>query len=189
MSTLTRLVIAALLLALVPAPPAYAQTYTRSAAESAELDALFARLSSATDEPTARAIATDIWTVWTQPDDPVVAARVAQIMSAGGLAGPASQLPLIDALVADFPDYAEGWNLRATAHFLNGAYDKSLADIDETLKREPRHFGALAGRALIYHTQGKHEHAIEAVKKALDIHPFLPERALFPELGAPPIRS
>jgi tetratricopeptide (TPR) repeat protein len=189
MSTLTRLVIAALLLALAPAPSAFAQAYTRSAAQSAELDALFARLSAATDEPAARAIATDIWTIWTQPDDPVIAARVAQIMSAGGLAGPSSQLPLIDALVADFPDYAEGWNLRATAYFLNGAYDRSLADIEQTLVREPRHFGALAGRALIYHTQGKREQALEAIRQALDIHPFLPERALFPELAAPPIRS
>lgn len=189
MSTLNRLVIATLMLAVLPASPVFAQTFTNSAAQSDELDALFARLSAATDEPAARAIAVDIWTIWTEPDDPVVAARVAEIMTAGGLAGPASQLPLIDALVADFPDYAEGWNLRATAYFLNGAYEKSLADIEQTLLREPRHFGALAGRALIYHTQGKREEALKAIQEALDIHPFLPERALFPELSAPPIRS
>lgn len=189
MRQLTRIAIAALLLAAVPAPLVLAQTYTRSAAQSAALDALFARLSAATDEPTARAIASEIWTLWTQPDDPVLAARVARIMSAGGLAGPASQLPLIDALVADYPDYPEGWNLRATAHFLNGAYEKSLADIEETLKREPRHFGALAGRALIYNTQGKRDLALEAIEQALTFHPFLSERALFPELVAPPIRS
>ena len=79
--------------------------------------------------------------------------------------------------------------MRATAHFLNGAYEKSLADIVETLTREPRHFGALSGRALIYQAQGKRELALEAITEALDIHPFLAERALFPELGPPPIRS
>lgn len=189
MHKLTALVIAALLLAAVPAPMVLAQTYARGAAQSAELDRLFAQLTAATDEPAARAIAVQIWTIWTQPDDPVIAARVAQIMSAGGLSGPASQLPLIDALIEDFPDYAEGWNLRATAQFLNGAYEESLADIEQTLLREPRHFGAMAGRALILHTQGKREEALEAMKEALKIHPFLPERALFPELVPPPIRS
>ncbi len=68
-------------------------------------------------------------------------------------------------------------------------YDKSLADIEQTLAREPRHFGALAGRALIYHTLGKRDEALQAIREALEIHPFLPERALFPELAAPPIRS
>lgn len=189
MCTLTRLVIAALLLAVAPAQLAFAQSYTSSTAQSAQLDALFARLSAATDAPTARAIADEIWAIWTQPDDPVLAARMAEIMAAGSLAGVASQLPLIDALVEDYPDYSEAWNLRATAHFLAGAYDKSLADIVETLKREPRHFGALAGRALIYHSQGKREEALKAIEEALDIHPFLSERALFPELGDPPIRS
>ena len=189
MRMLTRLAIAALLSAAIPAPSVLAQTYTRGAAHSAELDALFARLAAATSEPDARAIADAIWRIWTVPDDPVLAARVAEIITAGGFAGPAGQLPLIDRLVADYPDYSEGWNLRATAHFLNGAYDKALSDVAETLEREPRHFGAMAGRALIFHTQGKRQEAIEALTEALQIHPFLPERSLFPELGDPPIRS
>jgi tetratricopeptide (TPR) repeat protein len=189
MKALLRLVFAVLLLAAAPTLPGQAQSYIRGAEQTAELDALFARLAATTDAQSARAIADDIWRIWVQPDDPAIAARMAEIMSAGGLAGPASQIPLIDALIADYPDYAEGWNMRATAHFLNGAYDKSLADIVETLKREPRHFGALAGRALIYQSQGKREEALESIRQALDIHPFLPERALFPELGAPPIRS
>lgn len=189
MHTLARLAIAALLLVTTPAAPSLAQTYTRSAAQLAQLDTLFARLSASTSEPEARAIASDIWIIWTQPDDPALAARVTEIMTAGGLAGPASQLPLIDALVADYPDYSEGWNMRATAHFLHGAYEQSLSDIEKTLALEPRHFGALAGRALIFHTLGKRDEALEAIRAALDIHPWLSERGLFPELGSPPIRS
>lgn len=189
MRKLTPVVIAALLLILGPGQASLAQSYSPGAAQVAELDALHSRLAAATVEASARAIADQIWRIWTTPDDPVLAERVAEIIGAGGFAGPSSQLPLIDALIADYPDYAEGWNMRATAHFMRGDYEQSLADIEETLRLEPRHFGALAGRALIFHTLGRREEALEAIKAALDIHPFLGERALFPELGDPPIRS
>lgn len=189
MRMLTRLAIAALLLALAPQGSAFAQSFTRSAAQSAALDALFARLSAAPDADAARLVTDEIWIIWTQPDDPALAARVAEIITGGGFSGPVSQLPLIDTLTEDYPEYSEGWNLRATAHFLRGDYDNALLDIDQTLKLEPRHFGALAGRALIFESQGKHEEALDAIRAALDIHPFLPERGLFPELGPPPIRS
>lgn len=112
-----------------------------------------------------------------------------EIIKAGGFAGPMSQMPLIEQLIVDYPDYSEGYNMRATAHFLRGAYEASLSDIEKVLELEPRHFGALSGKALIYHTQGKRDEALEAMKAALEIHPFLGERSLFPELGPPPIRS
>lgn len=189
MRKLTRLVMAAILLAALPAPFALAQTYMRGAAQSAELDALFTRLSATTSQDDARQVTDQIWRIWTQPDDPVLAARVREIIVTGGFAGPSGQIPLLDALIADYPDYSEGWNMRATAHFLRGAYEQSLSDIENTIALEPRHFGALAGRALIFHTQGKPDQALEAIRQALDIHPWLSERGLFPELGNPPIRS
>jgi tetratricopeptide (TPR) repeat protein len=182
------LLTAGLLLGQVPflsPAPALAQAENQAAA----LDELFAQLRSAPDEARARTTADRIWTIWTQPDEPGLAARMAEIMTGGGFAGPLAQLPQINALIVDYPDYAEGWNLRATANFMRGDYEASLADVTETLKREPRHFGALAGRALILQAQGRHDEALEAIKQALDIHPFLSERALFPELGPPPIRS
>lgn len=172
------------LMALTPA-----RVLAQGQGEASALDSLFAQLRTAPDETIARATADRIWTIWTQPDDPVLAARVAEIITGGGFAGPVAQVAEINALVEDYPDYAEGWNLRATANFMRGDYDASLADVAETLKREPRHFGALAGRALILHSQGRREEALKAMREALDIHPFLPERGLFPELGAPPIRS
>lgn len=189
MRTLIRIAIAALMLAALPAPLVLAQAYTRGEAQSAELNAVFSRLSAASSEAEARQLADAIWRIWTEPDDPVLAARIREIITAGGFAGPASQLPLINALVADYPDYSEAWNMRATAHFLRGAYEQSLSDIEKALALEPRHFGALSGQALIFHSQGKRDQAIEAMRKALDIHPWLPERSLFPELGGPPIRS
>ncbi len=189
MRILPRIALAVLLLVLQPAPALFAGEFTRSAAQSATLDGHFADLAAASSEAEARRVADSIWRLWITPEDPVLAARVEAIITGGGFAGPSSQLPLIDALVADYPDFAEGWNLRATAHFMRGDYDAALGDIDETLRREPRHFGALAGRALIFHTQGRTDEALEAIKQALDIHPFLPERSLFPELGPAPLRS
>lgn len=189
MRTLIRIAIAALMLAAQPAHLVLAETYTRGEVQTTELNALFSRLSAATSEPEARQIADAIWRIWTEPDDPALAARISEIITAGGFAGPASQLPLIDALVEDYPDYSEAWNMRATAHFLRGAYEQSLSDIEAALELEPRHFGAMAGRALIFHTLGKRDEALEAIRQALDIHPWLPERNLFPELADPPIRS
>lgn len=175
-----RIFFAAVLLALAHAPLSLAQSYERGASQAAQVEALFARLSASTDEPAARAIADEIWTIWTKPDDPVLAGRIAEIIKASGLAGPASQLPLINALVEDYPEYSESWNLRATAYFLRGDNQAALADVEQTLRLEPRHFGALAGRALIFHNQGQHEKALAAIRAALEIHPFLPERILSP---------
>ena len=143
-------------------------------AQSAELNALFARLSASTSAAEAQGIADAIWVIWTQPDDPVLAARVAEIITAGGLAGPMSQMALIDQLIADYPDYSEGWNMRATAHFLRGAYEESLADIEKTLALEPRHFGALSGLGLSNLKLGRDEAAADAFRRLLSIDPLYP---------------
>lgn len=183
MRTLSGLILAALLLAVTAAAGASAEATFWSAEEAGELDRLHAGLLSAPDEASARAIADRIWTIWTGPDDPAIAGRVAEIVEKAGFGGPATQMPLIEALVADYPDYPEAWNLRATARFMRGDNDGALADIEEVLRREPRHFGALAGRALILDGMGKGEEALAAIREALAVHPFLPERALFPGLG------
>lgn len=176
-------ILVAVLLALSPVTPSLAQATIWSSAQADRLDALFARLKVAPDEATARILADDIWTIWTQPSNEIIALRVKEIIEGGGFAGPASQIPLIDALVAEYPDYSGGWDLRATARFHRGDNAGSLADIAETLIREPRHFGALSGRALILDSQGKREEALAAIRAGLAIHPFLPERHLFPELA------
>lgn len=183
MRPFVRPLLAALLLAATPAQMVLAQSSFWSADEQASFDILFEHLKAAPDEATARAIAEEIWALWTEPDDKVVAARFAAILNQFALGGPAAQMHLIDALIADYPDYPEGWNLRATAKFFSGDYEGSLADITETLAREPRHFGALAGRVLIFHTMGRREEALTAIKAALEVHPFLSERGLFPELS------
>ena len=73
--------------------------------------------------------------------------------------------------VNDHPDYAEAWNRRATIHYLLGNYQDSLADIEQTLTLEPRHFGALSGVGLIMQQLGENEKALHAFEQVLEISP------------------
>lgn len=71
------------------------------------------------------------------------------------------------------PDFAEGWNKRATAYYLAGKMRKSLADCDEVMKRNPQHFGALSGYGQIYARLEQYEKAIEYFRRALAVNPNL----------------
>ncbi len=78
---------------------------------------------------------------------------------------------ILDAAIAFMPDRAEAWNARATLRYLDDDYDGSMADIAETLKREPRHLGALMGMASILEARGKNKEALEVYERALSIAP------------------
>jgi len=69
------------------------------------------------------------------------------------------------------PDFAEGWNKRATALFLAGELRRSLADCNEVIKRNPAHFGALAGFGQIYFQLEQYDRAITFWQRALDVNP------------------
>jgi tetratricopeptide (TPR) repeat protein len=69
------------------------------------------------------------------------------------------------------PEFAEGWNKRATVHYLAGDYKRSIADCDETLKRNPVHFGALSGMGQIYYQLERYDEALVWWKKALEVNP------------------
>ena len=105
---------------------------------------------------------------------------------------PDQALPVLDDVVARAPQWAEGWNKRATLLYVLGDHDRSLADIDRTLALEPRHFGALAGLGLIRAARGENREALAALRRALAINPFLKERfglipALEREVGEKPL--
>lgn len=149
---------------------------------SASLDNLFVALKRAPDAASAQPIVDQIWARWTHPEDAVLADRMDEVLALRGIGHLTLVLERLDEIVADYPDYAEGWNQRATVHFLLNDHDASLADIEKTLALEPRHFGALSGRAMIYLGQGKRALALKDMSRALQLHPYLGERALFPEL-------
>ncbi|MDP7345314.1 MAG: tetratricopeptide repeat protein, partial [Alphaproteobacteria bacterium] len=79
-----------------------------------------------------------------------------------------------NAIIDADPAFAEGWNKRATVLYLAEAYDRSIQDIKETLRREPRHFGALSGLGLIFLHQRQYAPAANAFRNALAINPHLP---------------
>ena len=146
------------------------------------LDNLFAKLQMATDEISALEIEEQVWIAWTTPDDPALAEQMKQVLRARREANFTKALSLLDEIVARWSDYAEGWNQRATVHFMLVRTEASLADIDETLKREPRHFGALSGRAMIYVQQGQTALAVQNILAAMTHHPYVRERHLLPGL-------
>lgn len=138
------------------------------------LDALFEELAS---PPSAAAAATTeqrIWSIWLEAGDP----KLDREMEAGSRAmdrGDASAaLRAFDAVVAARPDFAEGWNRRATLYYLMRRFPESVADIERTLALEPRHFGALSGLALIREAQNEPFAALEALEQVVRIHPRMP---------------
>jgi tetratricopeptide (TPR) repeat protein len=78
---------------------------------------------------------------------------------------------ILDATIALLPDWAEGWNARATLRYLDDDYDGSMADVAETLKREPRHLGALMGMSHILEARDKKEQALKVCERVLAIAP------------------
>src|SRR5688572_18034849 len=122
----------------------------RSDQRDARLDPLFARLQSTPSDQEAQAIEQRIWLIWSEAGEPDLAALMHDgvVAMAQGRLGAA--LERFDRMVEQAPDFAEGWNKRATVHFLMGNYQASVGDIQRTLELEPRHFGALSGLGLIY---------------------------------------
>ena len=162
------------------APPAVPDE--NAATRANRLDALFAGLKSTKAEEEADTMVAEIWRLWLQSGNADVDAQMQHAVLLMGNV-PAMAMPILDNIVARLPDWAEGWNKRATAFYLIGEYDRSLADCDRVLALEPRHFGALAGIGLIRIQKDEPHEALAAFRKALAVNPFLKERfSLIPAL-------
>ena len=138
------------------------------------LDRLFAQLHKSDDAKTAKIIEKAIWGLWSRSDSPTANALMQQASRALAAANFAVSIKLLDTAIELKPDFAEAWNKRATAFYLDRQFDKSLADIERVLELEPRHFGALSGLGLIHRELGDEAAALKAFRRALVIHPHLP---------------
>jgi tetratricopeptide (TPR) repeat protein len=139
-----------------------------------QLDQLFARLQATTDPSEGEALQQAIWQVWTATDDKAASRMMSIGIIAMGQDRLDDALSTFDALVEATPDFAEAWNKRATVHYLMGNFDESVADIERTLKLEPRHFGALSGLGLIYQEYEKWDAALRAYEAAIKVNPHMP---------------
>jgi tetratricopeptide (TPR) repeat protein len=159
------------------APPA--------AADETYRERLFESLKNARSEAEGRAIENAIWEMWmAQAPTEEVARSIRQAMDARESYDYSRALALLDTAVTAAPDYAEAWNQRAFVRFLKEDFEGSLTDIDRALELEPRHFGALSGRALVLMRFGRMEAAQRTLREAVAIHPWLQERSMIiPEPG------
>jgi len=139
---------------------------------------LFAALASAKSEAEADQVAAEIWRMWFTPPGYEVANMVELASHLRIIGNYKASLEVWDRIVAVAPEWPESWNQRATMHYRLGHYDESLADIAEVLKREPKHFGALAGRAEIERLQGRLEDSERTKREAAAIHPWILGRQL-----------
>jgi tetratricopeptide (TPR) repeat protein len=139
---------------------------------------LLAALKTAPNDKVALAAITAIWELWqTAPDEQAqeLLDNARQRMRVYDFNGAMVHL---DELVAYAPDYAEGWNTRATTLFLQEKYDRSLDDVEKTLALEPAHFGALSGKAVILMRQGRAALSQKALRRAVEVNPYLRERGM-----------
>ena len=137
------------------------------------LDFLFQALKVAPDADSAKAVEARIWSIWSSTPSDTVSLLMSRVKTAMDRKEPDVAIKLLDAVVKLRPDYVEGWNRRATLHYLQNDYGKSLADIREVLIREPRHFGALTGLGMIMQELGDNRLALDAFRRALEIDPHL----------------
>jgi len=137
------------------------------------LDQLFTELKRERNEKAAERIAGRIWNEWNQSGSASIDLMMMWAQKATQDQKFDVALDFLDQVVTLQPDYAEGWNRRATVHFMMKNYGKSMADIDRTLQLEPRHFGALSGLAQIMAETGHKQSALEAWQKVLAIYPMM----------------
>lgn len=175
----------ALLLALTPGAPSRAQPFDAGADAAGEtatvaepgraekLDALFETLKSAASTDEAETAEREILGLWSQSGSDTIDLLMAWTAMAIDDEDYPHALDLLDRITTQKPDFAEGWNRRATVYYLTDDYGRSIADIERVLALEPRHFGALSGLGTMLREMGEDERAIEAYEWALAIDPHL----------------
>ncbi|WP_232790427.1 tetratricopeptide repeat protein [Pelagovum pacificum] len=148
---------------------------------SAETDRIIAELRVAPDEATARRISQGLWSAWLEAPDARAQALLDRGMALREQFAFLESRDVLDELVEYCPDYAEGYNQRAFASFLRRDFDSALPDLERALELNPKHVAALSGKALTLMGLGRDEEAQRALRSALDLNPWLSERALLDE--------
>lgn len=145
-------------------------TSSAAVAQNANLEELFAQLADP-DLEDWEAVEDKIWREWSNSGSrgmDLLLERGRAAMARGDFEAAIDHL---SALIEHAPDFAEGWNARATAFFLMDEFGLSVADIQQTLILNPRHFGAMAGLGGIFEQTGRYKEALTVYSRALELHP------------------
>ena len=148
------------------------------------LNQLFEQLKKSNNASLAFEIEMKIWNIWsTHPTHDSLTQSLAKgsgLISKGELE---AAYKIFSTIIESVPDWAEGWNKRATVLYLMGRYQESLKDIDEVLKRESRHFGALSGQGLVQTELKNYEKAIKSYQAVQKIYPSIrAAKVMIPQL-------
>ena len=148
--------------------------FVSSVAQASNINLLFEKLSKANNYNEAKILEEKIWNNWLKhPDSEYLTLKLENATFSMNHQQYQIALKLFTDIINEDPNWAEGWNKRATLLYIIGNYEKSLEDIEKVLKIEPRHFGALSGRAQIYISQKKYEKALKDLEKVKSIYPLI----------------
>ena len=139
--------------------------------QQAQLEELFQQLKTTDSRAEVELLQADIWQMWLNTGTPESDHWMAQGLTAMSDQEYDEAIDLFSQIIEAQPQYAEGWNKRATAYYLRGNYKASIDDIERTLALEERHFGALSGLVSIYRTIGDDRGALKTLERLADIMP------------------
>lgn len=154
-----------------PQPPAGPAPASPEAERQGPLDELLGRLARTDDPRAAKRIAGAVQALWLRSGSDTIDLLTARANEAQRAQKLDDAIKLMDEVVSLRPDFAEGWNRRATLNFAAKDYDAAMADIHQTLVREPRHFGAWLALGRILSMSGFDKQALAAFRKTLEIYP------------------
>lgn len=141
------------------------------AAHAEPSEDMFEKLRAAPSDSEAHDVAMDIWASWMESGSPtvdVIMQRGVDAQTGGDLE---TARAFYDRAILIKPDYAEAWNRRASLFLMDENYPEALRDLNETLRLEPRHFGAWSGLGIMFEQMGSPKNALEAYREALKIYP------------------
>lgn len=133
--------------------------------------ALLDKLTAAETPQLAQRVEQDVWDAWMEEGGATVDLLMQRAVDAQMRGEEELARDLYDRIILIDPDYAEVWNRRGALFYTQGRYDEAIADLEEALKREPRHFAAWAGLGVIFEALEEYHAALTAYRRSLEIHP------------------
>ena len=155
------------------APAANATPPSLASERSRRLDELYARLREAEGPRQARVLEAQISMTLAQSGSPTADLLMVRAQQAVQQRQADLALSLLDAVIDMYPDYVEAWSRRATLHFARREIGRAITDIENVLRLEPRHFGAMVGLGMMLQQLGQDRQALAAFKRAMEINPHI----------------